>query len=83
MEGDPSEALLEQILEELRGLQARELQALWRRKELALYFGVGKNRAGQIAAQPTFPQPVDVGGGERWVPDEVRAWAKQQRKRRR
>ncbi len=27
---------------------------------------------------PTFPRPVAIRGIKRWLPDEVRAWVKQQ-----
>lgn len=78
-----TQELLEAILQELRAQRVPD--ALWSTTEIGLYFGVSKKAACTIAAQYSFPDPVDTPGvGRRWLPSEVRAWAKRNpRKKRR
>lgn len=70
--------VLEEILEELR--RQRIPDALWSTKEIGTYFGVTAKRATYITNQHTFPDPVHAPDiGRRWIPDEVRDWAKRHR----
>ncbi|MCH2551288.1 MAG: hypothetical protein MK001_03730 [Alcanivorax sp.] len=70
---------LQQILEELRAQRVQE--SLWSTEEVGAYFGVKSKTACGIVAAPDFPDPVTAPGvGRRWLPEEVRAWAKRHRK---
>lgn len=69
---------LNEILEELR---SQRVGSLWSTAEIGVYFGVKSKTACGIVADPSFPDPVTAPGvGRRWLPDEVRAWAKRHRR---
>jgi predicted DNA-binding transcriptional regulator AlpA len=56
-------------------------ERLWSTAEIGQYFGVEAKTACGIVSAHTFPDPVDAPGvGRRWIPDEVRAWARRHRR---
>ena len=75
---------LEKILEELKAQRVPD--RLWSTEEIGRYFGVTAKTACNIVSAPGFPDPVAAPKvGRRWLPEEVKAWAKRHRspKRRR
>jgi predicted DNA-binding transcriptional regulator AlpA len=73
-------ALLRQILQTLQDLKADNQDKLWTKQELLIYFGVGLTTLdSQIISNPTFPRPVKISNSKRWIPEEVKNWAKKNR----
>ena len=71
--------LLSEILSELR---SQRVEPLWSTQEIGAFFSVSAKHACQIASAPGFPEPVDAPGtGRRWPADEVRAWARSNRRK--
>ena len=78
--------MTDQLIEKLDNL-ASALRlgrpSLWTTKEIAAYFNVGVTTMNEkIICRPDFPKAIkitDDARGKRWQPDEVIAWAKQQR----
>lgn len=79
-------AWLDAVLAELRAQreaieQQRLGELLWSTAEIGRYFGVEAKTACGIVSVHSFPDPVDAPGvGRRWLPDEVRAWARRHRR---
>lgn len=72
--------LLRQILRVLNDLNANQQEKLWTKSDLSVYFSVGLTTLDcEITSSPTFPRPVKVSKSLRWVPDEVKTWARKNR----
>lgn len=56
-------------------------EQLWNLQNIAEFFNTSKSTVcSRIVTRPDFPKPVSFPGfGKRWVPEEVREWAKSQR----
>ena len=84
--GSEPPAWLDAVLSELRAQreaidQQRFGELLWSTAEVGRYFGVEAKTACGIVAASGFPDPVDAPGvGRRWIPDEVRSWARRSRR---
>jgi predicted DNA-binding transcriptional regulator AlpA len=72
-----TEQIIETITAALRGAHGR----LWTIEDICAHFSCGKSTVYRISAKPGFPESVKIPGvdGRRWVAEEVREWAKQQR----
>lgn len=72
-----TEDTIEAIIAALRGAHSR----LWTVEDICVHFSCGKSTVYRVSAKPGFPEPVKIPGvdGRRWVAEEVREWAKQQR----
>jgi hypothetical protein len=84
--GSEIQAWFDAVLSELRAQreaidQQRFGELLWSTAEVGRYFGVEAKTACGIVAASGFPDPVDAPGvGRRWIPDEVRSWARRSRR---
>lgn len=48
--------------------------SLWGTAELLAYFRCGTTKLAALKREPGFPRPVVLGGMQRYVPDQVRAF---------
>jgi predicted DNA-binding transcriptional regulator AlpA len=72
--------LLQKILQALDDLNANQQEKLWTKTELLNYFSVGLTTLDcEIISNPTFPRPVKISKSMRWIPEEVKSWAKKNR----
>jgi predicted DNA-binding transcriptional regulator AlpA len=50
----------------------------WRLVDVAVFLGVSKQRAHQLAAEKRFPSPAGQDAwGRYWRPSDIRAWARE------
>lgn len=72
--------LLRQILRALDDLKSFQQEKLWTKADLAVYFSIGLTTLdSEIVSSPTFPKPIKVSKSLRWIPEEVKLWARKNR----